>query len=111
MEPRRSWTAMRPPAFEPAPRFAADGLLHERRPAERRTFRTDRHPAPPPEAERIDVGRDPAVAKRELRLDDVVHRTAGDRERVARLPVRGAGRVVGANVAPFEREIAGALAQ
>ena len=40
-------------------------------------FDAQRHPAPAPQVEAVDVGRDPPVAEGERGVDDVVHRASG----------------------------------
>ena len=66
-------------------RFCTNGVQPSAAP-----FGAERHAAPAPQVERVDVRRDLAVAKRESRVDRVVHGPARHRERVARLPVRRA---------------------
>ena len=54
---------------------------------------------------------DPAAGKRKNRIDLVVHRAPGRRERVPRLPMRAAGALVSDDIARFDAQIRAALAQ
>src|SRR5258705_12942286 len=74
--------------------------LDRRKPAEERALDAERLAQPAPEIEAILVADDPAVAKRESRVDPVFDVTPGRGKRVAGDPVRAAGRRVGIDIGP-----------